>query len=293
MLGTSSHSYSGAFVSRSPSFHALLERIHPICSISKQRADSPLVEAVGYVARAVSANQNPNYTRNPFFIELLLILLAPPLMAATIYMTLSRLILHLAGRDYAILSPRWLTAIFVFGDILSFLVQGGGGGMLVHAETQSTIDAANNIIVGGLVIQILSFGFFLLVAFVFHVRMARGPTPEAMSGGGKWRSVLATMYIGGALILLRSVYRLVEYKVGVDGALYRGEVFLYVLDALPMLLVVGVFCVLYPAKLLRRKVGMVQQAVCLDEVPSGDDERRRVYAGHKGGEWSGSNAAMV
>lgn len=85
-----------------------------------------LVETVGYVARAISANQHPNYTLMPFLIQNLLILLGPSLFAASIYMILGRIIRVTDGDTRSLIRGRFLTIIFVCGDVVSFLVQVGG-----------------------------------------------------------------------------------------------------------------------------------------------------------------------
>lgn len=56
----------------------------------------------------------------------MLILVAPPLFAASIYMTLGRVILKLNAEPASLIRVRWLTKIFVAGDVISFLLQCGG-----------------------------------------------------------------------------------------------------------------------------------------------------------------------
>jgi hypothetical protein len=53
-----------------------------------------LFELIGYAARGVNANQTPDWSFAPFVMQTLLILLGPPLMAATIYMEFGRIILR-------------------------------------------------------------------------------------------------------------------------------------------------------------------------------------------------------
>jgi len=80
-------------------------------------------ETVGFGARAISANQTPDWTLGPFVVQMLGILLAPALFAASIYMELGRIILMVDGEHLAIIKKRWLTKFFVAGDVFSFLVQ--------------------------------------------------------------------------------------------------------------------------------------------------------------------------
>ena len=79
------------------------------------------VEVVGYVSRIISSGQTPNWTIGPFIVQTVLILVAPALFAATIYMELGRIILLVDGERHAILKKRWLTKVFVIGDVSSHL----------------------------------------------------------------------------------------------------------------------------------------------------------------------------
>jgi hypothetical protein len=60
----------------------------------------------------------------------LLILLAPALFAASIYIILGRIILLVDGERYSLVRQKWLTKLFVTGDVLSFLMQGSGTYMM-------------------------------------------------------------------------------------------------------------------------------------------------------------------
>lgn len=61
-----------------------------------------------------------------------MILLAPPLYAASIYMTLGRLIRYLDAEALSIVPIRWLTLIFVIGDVVAFVMQAAGMHRLLH-----------------------------------------------------------------------------------------------------------------------------------------------------------------
>lgn len=54
------------------------------------------------------------------------ILLAPALYAATIYMVLKRLIILLEAQAYSLIRVQWLTRVFVGCDVVSFLLQAAG-----------------------------------------------------------------------------------------------------------------------------------------------------------------------
>lgn len=97
----------------------------PSSSLTLFVCDS-LVEAVGYIARALSARQTPDWTLMPYIIQSLLTLLGPTFFAASIYMILGRLIQFLEADSYSMIRVRWLTKFFLLGDLFSFFGQGGG-----------------------------------------------------------------------------------------------------------------------------------------------------------------------
>jgi hypothetical protein len=55
-----------------------------------------------------------------------LILIGPAFMAASIYMILGRIILLTDGEKHALIRRRWLTKLFVTGDVVSLLMQSSG-----------------------------------------------------------------------------------------------------------------------------------------------------------------------
>jgi RTA1 like protein. len=85
---------------------------------------SIVVQIIGYIARA-AAHYNKTSTVL-YAIQQLLILLAPILYAASIYMVLGRIISFLHGEHLSYVPVRLMTKIFVGGDILSFILQGAG-----------------------------------------------------------------------------------------------------------------------------------------------------------------------
>lgn len=83
------------------------------------------MEWIGYISRAISSQQSPDWALGPYIQQSLLILLAPALFAASIYIVLGRIITLVDGDNYSLIQNNWLTKIFVTGDVLSFLVQSG------------------------------------------------------------------------------------------------------------------------------------------------------------------------
>jgi hypothetical protein len=72
------------------------------------------------------------------------------------------------------------------------LIQAGGAGMLVSANDKDGFKRGENIILGGLILQILIFGFFVVVASIWHVRLQKGPT--ASSADIPWTKLIWFLY---------------------------------------------------------------------------------------------------
>jgi hypothetical protein len=84
------------------------------------------VESIGYIGRALNSKQTPDWSTGPYTMQSLLILLAPALFAASIYMVLARIIRLTDGEAHSLIKVKWLTSVFVLGDVLSFLAQSAG-----------------------------------------------------------------------------------------------------------------------------------------------------------------------
>ncbi|KFY77917.1 hypothetical protein V499_02819 [Pseudogymnoascus sp. VKM F-103] len=197
-----------------------------------------IFETIGYGARAAS---NSNRESLPLYImQALLILLAPILFAASVYMILGRLIRATGAESYAIIRATRITKIFVGGDILCFLVQAMGAGMLSGADSKKGKDRGQNVILGGLILQIIIFLLFLLVAIIFHKRLRNRPTGKTLDASITWERMLSQLYIVSVLITIRNLFRVIEYAAGEDGYLLQNEWPIYVFDALLMATVLAV-----------------------------------------------------
>ncbi|CAG8254347.1 unnamed protein product [Penicillium nalgiovense] len=209
-----------------------------------------LFEAIGYLARYASAQETPDWTTKPYIAQSLLLLLAPALFAASIYMILGRIIRLVNGASCSLVRPSWLTKIFVTGDVLSFFIQSGGGGMLATAKDQSKVDLGNNMIIAGLFVQIVFFGFFIVVCVVFHRRMLTTPSHAVDDTRIPWARYMKVLYVASVLVMVRSIYRVAEYVQGSDGVLQSKEVYLYVFDAVLMFTCCLLFNLFHPSKIL-------------------------------------------
>ncbi|KJR86903.1 RTA1 like protein [Sporothrix schenckii 1099-18] len=208
-----------------------------------------IFEIVGYIGRILSSRDL--WALGPYIVQSILLLVAPALFAASIYIVLGRIVVHVHGESCALVPPRWLTKVFVCGDVLSFLLQAGGGGYQA-AGTLAALHTGERIIIAGLFVQLVFFGVFVAVAAVFHVRfLRRGHSSSSSPGLPVWQRQMTALYVASALIFVRSVFRVIEYLMGNDGYILRHEVFLYVFDGLLMLAVMIVFLLAHPNQMTR------------------------------------------
>lgn len=181
----------------------------------------------------------------------LLLLIAPAFFAASIYMILGRCITATGHDSLSVIPVKWLTKIFVCGDVISFLVQCAGGGILSSAKSQSKITLGQDIIIAGLFIQIAFFGFFIVTAGIFHYRLWTCCDCGARSAIlVPWKKCLYVLYTASVFILIRSIFRAIEYITGTTGPLMSTEVYLYVFDAALMFLTMTTFNIFTPKSLV-------------------------------------------
>ncbi|KAF2469219.1 RTA1-domain-containing protein [Lindgomyces ingoldianus] len=162
-----------------------------------------LFEGIGYAGRA-AAHDNLEST-TPYIVQSILILIAPILFAASIYMILGRLILRTNSGSLCILGPSWVTKIFVGGDVLCFLIQWGGAGMLVQATDANAVN---------------------------HWKIGSRQRRQRYPGSGTF----FCLYAASTFITVRNTGRVIEYATGRDGYLFTHEWCLYVYDFIPMML---------------------------------------------------------
>ncbi|CAG5156704.1 uncharacterized protein ALTATR162_LOCUS4501 [Alternaria atra] len=226
-----------------------------------------IFETIGYIGRALSHSDRE--ALGPHVIQTLLLLLGPALFAASIYMILGRIILLTDGERYSLIRRTWLTKIFVGGDVLSFFTQSGGGGIMSGADKDNpdNMKIGEKVIIVGLCIQVIFFGFFVFTSFMFQKRGREHLL--ALDGSVPWRKHLYVLYGTSVLILVRSVFRVAEYAQGNKGYLLRHEAFLYVFDAILMLSVMLWLNIVHPGaitELLKEKgrAGRLERQYDLD-----------------------------
>lgn len=101
---------------------------------------------------------------------------------------------------------------------------------LYSSDNTSIYPTAKGILLAGFIVQIVSLGFFAIQAAVYQTRVKRSGEPE-----GKWSLCLYTLYIGSIFILIRGIFRTIEFGSGGNntGYLLEHEAFCKFLRRLP------------------------------------------------------------
>jgi hypothetical protein len=200
------------------------------------------VMTLGYILRAASAGDTTALA--PYIGQNVCILLPPSLYAATIYMIYGRIVIYAGDPKLSIVSPLKVTKIFVIGDVLAFLTQASGGGMMAIS---SMARMGQIITIAGLFIQLAFFGAFLTISIIFGRRVQQ--TKTALRGL-PYGTLLYILFAVSGLIIVRCLYRIIEFCQGNDGYLMKHEAFMYVFDTIPMFAVQAVFHFYHPGKVL-------------------------------------------
>ncbi|EFR01147.1 hypothetical protein MGYG_04151 [Nannizzia gypsea CBS 118893] len=213
-----------------------------------------LMEVLAYIMRCISIKMDRVIAL--YAVSSSLIVVAPVLVCASLYLLVGRLVragLPSAGGQQRILgiNPWWLPRIFVTSDILSFLTQASGSGIAASGNWMGdTKTTGENVLKGGLALQLITFTLFLALVARFHSRANAASKSGIDSGVFK---VLLGIYISGFFIEVRCIYRLIEFILGIDGYPFRHEWPLYVLEGLPMLFAMFALAYFHPGKWLPRE----------------------------------------
>lgn len=115
--------------------------------------------------------------------------------------------------------------------------------------TLSAVTTGENIIIVGLVVQLIFFSVFMYTSVRFHLGMRKGLSRKVLHTQPPWERHIYALYAASLLIFVRCAFRLIEYAQGNDGYLVSHEVFLYIFDALLMALTMAVFAWVHPSEI--------------------------------------------
>jgi hypothetical protein len=160
-------------------------------------------------------------------------------------MVLGRVIRSTRGEKHSIIKSTRVTRIFVWGDVVSFWTQVAGGS--IQSMKKVDPEVSKYVVLVGLAIQIIMFSIFCIITIAWHRRMNHRPTKQSLAyPQNQWRSILYMLYSVSIMIMVRSLFRVVEYAMGRNGYLLSHEWPMYAFDSALMVLSVVVFAWWYP-----------------------------------------------
>lgn len=166
-------------------------------------------------------------------------------------MTYGRVTHALKADNLATINPRWVTRAYVVLDILCILSQLAGT-VMPASGSPTAIAISRKVILAGLVVQLVALTFFVGCNYQLHRRLnceQRGII--TCSSSIPWRNHFRALETVTLLLITRSLVRMIEYIQGDEGFLASHEIFIYVFDAAPMLMVLLIFLIIHPQKLVR------------------------------------------
>ncbi|PGH29064.1 hypothetical protein GX50_08196 [[Emmonsia] crescens] len=215
-----------------------------------------LCEAVGYIGR-ILMHDNP-WALNPFMIQICCLTIGPAFLAAGIYFCLSRIVTTF-GRENSRIPAAWYPRIFIPCDIIALALQGAGGGIASSADPFTPeADLGTNLMIAGVVWQVVILSAFILLAVDFAVRTtlrmrsigveALDPKHAILRSSFAFRGFLVALSLATLFIFIRCVYRIAELSGGWDGPLLKDEPLFFALEGVMIVLAVLVLNAFHPGR---------------------------------------------
>jgi hypothetical protein len=206
------------------------------------------LECLGYVTRIIAQTQ---MDLAAFIISTVLILACPIALACVNYYVMS-IILKEVGRSIYCLKAQYVYRLFLCSDILTFLLQIVGGGLLAATANSDDPDTANILNNAGKALTLVSLSIQLVFFSCFTWITIRA------AFGRKWKLFslpsLRFVFIGLWLTLLflfiRNIFRLAEYASGETGYLQTNEWPFYIFEFLPLFLCIVTYIIFHFGRLL-------------------------------------------
>lgn len=141
-------------------------------------------------------------------------------------------------------------------DLIALILQASGGALSSTAKSKTSSNTGRYIMIAGLVWQVVSIIIFMAIWLDFSWTVSRA-TEDEKSHNEKLRSLRAdskrfkyfqwALWTATILILIRSIYRVVELQGGYTGTVASDEPSFIVLEGVLIVLAVILLTVLHPA----------------------------------------------
>lgn len=140
------------------------------------------------------------------------------------------------GEGISRIKPITYTRFFIGCDIISLSLQGAGGGVAASSNSNSSLSLGNNLMLAGLIFQVVTLAIFGILCLDFAIRVNRNPSGKnpaynTLRSSMRFQGFLFAVLVTFLTILTRSVYRIVELGGGWNNKLQREEIPFIILES--------------------------------------------------------------
>ncbi|KAM0153108.1 hypothetical protein ACHAQE_007820 [Botrytis cinerea] len=178
-------------------------------------------------------------------------------------MTYSRIILHY-GLHLSSFTPKAISITFMAADWIALILQAAGGAIADTAATEAGMKSGTDILVAGLSFQVLGLIVFMIVVVDYTLKVsgertrrqaANWATGEDKIGTSerKMRYLCCSLTVATVLILIRSIFRVVELAKGFQSKLANEEVPFMILEGAVMILATTIMTIFHPGLIIKGK----------------------------------------
>ncbi|KAJ5166661.1 uncharacterized protein N7482_005442 [Penicillium canariense] len=164
---------------------------------------------------------------------------------------------------------------FVTCDFISLSLQGAGGGLAATATTNHGSAVGNNIMMAGIVRQVVTLSVFGTLSVQFFVRIRNTPMHALSVEAQKvWESRKFRWFCWGIVIAFvttyaRCVYRIAEMSGGWKNKIMQDEVSFIIFESGICAVALMALCVAHPGYCFEQKRGNYTRAFAEDSVLPG------------------------
>lgn len=127
------------------------------------------LEFCGWLGRILSINDTQESAY--FTLQFVALTLGPAFIMAGVYFLFAQMVV-IHGRQYSLLKPLWYSYFFITTDVLSLLVQAGGGASAsIASQNYKDTTPGTNGVIAGIAIQTFAMSVFIVFYFEFLNRV--------------------------------------------------------------------------------------------------------------------------
>ncbi len=211
-----------------------------------------ILEAGGYASR-IAMLSRPVF--GAYVTMQCLLIISPSFLALVQYITLAEVITLVKMRypDRKLLvKPKLVIWGFFAIEITALACQGAGAGLSVSTQGVSNLGSGRTLLIIGLVALVVLVISYLITAIYVNL------SPRyAIKSSPNMRKLFPVLYVCTSLLLIRNIFRLVEFSQGFNGAIANQEKYFYGFDGLMIFLILifntifhfGLYLKAYPSEL--------------------------------------------